>query len=212
MPYGNFPLPVELTSFDAKVSGNKVLLNWETATEVNNYGFEVERASLSASPLRVWGKIGFVNGNGNSNSSKSYYFIDANITEGKYSYRLKQIDNDGQFEYSKVVEVDLGVPSEFELSQNYPNPFNPTTTIKFTIPESSLNPSQEGTLVKLTVFNILGQQVAVLVNDVLESGVHTINFDASELNSGIYIYRIAIHSDKLEAGAFIQSKKMTLIK
>ena len=101
-----FPLPVELTSFAAKVSGNKVLLNWETATEVNNYGFEVERASLSASPLRVWEKIGFVNGNGNSNSSKSYYFIDANVTQGKYSYRLKQIDNDGQFEYSKVIEVD----------------------------------------------------------------------------------------------------------
>ena len=191
------PLPVELSSFSASIIGSSVKLNWKTETEVNNYGFEVERASLSASPIRVWEKIGFVNGNGNSNSPKNYSYEDKNVTAGKYSYRLKQIDNDGQFEYSKAIEVDLGAPNKFELSQNYPNPFNPTTTIKFSLPEAGN--------VKLTLFNILGQEVKTLVNESKESGVHTINFNASELNSGIYIY-------KLESGSFTQTRKMTLVK
>ncbi len=190
-------LPVELSSFSASILGSSVKLSWQTATEVNNYGFEVERASLSASPLRVWEKIGFVNGNGNSNSPKNYYYEDKNVTAGKYSYRLKQIDNDGQFEYSKAIEVDLGAPKKFELSQNYPNPFNPTTTIKFSLPEAGN--------VKLTLFNILGQEVKTLVNESKESGVHIINFDASDLNSGIYIY-------KIETGSFTQTRKMTLVK
>jgi len=214
-------LPVELTSFSASVIGNVVRLNWKTETEVNNYGFDIERSLPQPLPKEgafgtplplgkgqgdgLWTKIGFVNGNGNSNSPKSYTFTDANVLSGKYSYRLKQIDNDGQFEYSKTIEVDLGAPKKFELSQNYPNPFNPTTTIRFSLPDASLNPSQGGTLVKLTVYNVLGQQVAVLVNDILEAGVHTINFNASELNSGIYIY-------KLEAGSLVQTRKMTLIK
>ena len=214
-------LPVELSSFSASVVGNAVKLNWKTETEVNNYGFDIERSLPQPLPKEgafgtplplgkgqgdgLWTKIGFVNGNGNSNSPKSYSFEDKSVLSGKYSYRLKQIDNDGQFEYSKTIEVDLGAPKKFELSQNYPNPFNPTTTIRFSLPDASLNPSQGGTLVKLTVYNVLGQQVAVLVNDILEAGVHTINFNASELNSGIYIY-------KLEAGSFVQTRKMTLIK
>ena len=203
----NGALPVELSSFSATTIGKDVKLSWNTATEINNYGFEVERQIHTSTPLSVtgWEKIGFVNGNGNSNSPKDYSFVDDNVTSGKFSYRLKQIDNDGQFEYSKTIEVDFGAPKKFELSQNYPNPFNPSTTIRFSLPEASLNPSQGGTLVKLTVYNILGQQVAVLVNDLLESGVHTINFNASELNSGMYIY-------KIEAGNFVQTRKMTLIK
>ncbi len=217
----NAPLPVELSSFSASVVGNTVKLNWKTETEVNNYGFDIERSLPQPLPKEgafgtplplgkgqgdgLWTKIGFVNGNGNSNSPKSYTFTDTDVLSGKYSYRLKQIDNDGQFEYSKTIEVDLGAPKKFELSQNYPNPFNPTTTIRFSLPDASLNPSQGGTLVKLTVYNVLGQQVAVLVNDILEAGVHTINFNASELNSGIYIY-------KLEAGSLVQTRKMTLIK
>ena len=189
-------LPVELSSFSASVVGDAVKLNWRTETEVNNYGFEVERCALSAE-RQAWEKIGFVNGNGNSNSPKSYSYEDKNLTAGKYSYRLKQIDNDGQFEYSKTVEVDLSGVKKFELSQNYPNPFNPTTTIKFSLPEAGN--------VKLILFNILGQEVKTLVNESKESGVHTINFDASELNSGIYIY-------KLESGSFTQTRKMTLVK
>ena len=120
-----------------------------------------------------------------------------NVTAGKYSYRLKQIDNDGQFEYSKTIEVDFGSPKKFELSQNYPNPFNPATTIRFNLTEAGN--------VKLTLFNILGQELKTLVNEFKESGVHTINFDASELNSGMYIY-------KIEAGTFVQTRKMTLVK
>ena len=123
--------------------------------------------------------------------------MDDNITAGKYSYRLKQIDNDGQFEYSKTIEVDFGVPTKFELSQNYPNPFNPSTIIKFSLPEASN--------VKLTIFNILGQEVKTLVNEFKEVGVHNINFNSDGIDSGVYIYRI-------EAGSFTQTRKMTLIK
>ena len=189
-------LPVELSSFSATILGSSVKLSWKTETEVNNYGFDVERSELSAE-RQAWEKIGFVNGNGNSNSPKSYTFTDTDVLSGKYSYRLKQIDNDGKFEYSKVIEVDLGAPTKFELSQNYPNPFNPVTTIRFSLPEAGN--------VKLTLFNILGQEIKTLVNDFKESGVHTINFDATDLNSGMYIY-------KIEAGNFVQTRKMTLIK
>jgi hypothetical protein len=192
----NQALPVELSSFSASVVGNAVRLNWKTETEVNNYGFEIERYALSAE-RQIWNKVGFVNGNGNSNSPKSYSFVDDKVNAGKYSYRLKQIDNDGQFEYSKAIEVDFGAPKKFELSQNYPNPFNPVTTIRFNLPEAGN--------VKLTLFNILGQELKTLVNEFKESGVHTINFDASELNSGMYIY-------KIEAGTFVQTRKMTLVK
>jgi hypothetical protein len=187
------PLPVELTSFSAAAIGLMVNLNWDTATETNNFGFEVERSSIK----NEWEKIGFVNGSGNSNSPKNYSFVDSKVSTGKYSYRLKQLDNDGQFEYSNTVEVDLNGANKFELSQNYPNPFNPTTTIKFSLPEAGN--------VKLTLFNILGQEVKTLVNESKESGVHTINFDATELNSGIYIY-------KLESYSFTQTRKMTLVR
>ncbi|MEO8230913.1 MAG: T9SS type A sorting domain-containing protein, partial [Ignavibacteriota bacterium] len=162
------------------------------------YGFEIYRAHTST-PLSVteWEKIGFVNGNGNSNSTKNYSFEDKFVTSGTYSYRLKQIDNDGQFEYSKTIEVDLGAPKKFELSQNYPNPFNPTTTIRFSLPEAGN--------VKLTLYDILGQEIKTLVSAFKEAGVHTLNFNAGDLNSGIYLY-------KIEANGFSQTKKMILVK
>jgi len=138
-----------------------------------------------------------VEGHGHSNSPKDYSFIDPGVSGGKYLYRLKQIDTDGQFEYSKIVEVDLSVPQQFELSQNYPNPFNPITTIKFSVPQSGN--------VKLLVYNLLGEEVAELANGFFETGVHTLNFNASSLNSGVYIY-------ELSTEGFIQSRKMTLIK
>jgi hypothetical protein len=189
------PLPVELISFSAAVIGSNVKLSWNTATEINNYGFEILRQAQDDNDN--WEKIGFINGNGNSNSPKSYSFVDDNVTAGKYSYRLKQIDNDGQFEYSKTIEVDLGAPKKFELSQNYPNPFNPTTTINFNLPEARN--------VRLTLYNLLGQEIKTLVNEFKESGVQTIIFNGSELNSGMYIY-------KIESGSFTQTKKMTLVK
>ncbi len=191
-------LPVELSSFSAAVSKTGVKLNWRTETEANNYGFEVERKAGSLQSLvGNWEKIGFVNGSGNSNSPKNYFYEDRNLTLGKYSYRLKQIDSDGKYEYSKAIEVNLNGPGKFELSQNYPNPFNPTTTIRFSIPEAGN--------VKLTLYNILAQEIKVLVNEAKEAGVHTINFNASELNSGLYIY-------KLEANGLTQTRKMTLVK
>ncbi len=192
------PLPVELTSFNASVNGNNITLQWNTATEIKNYGFDVERSVISNAVKNLsWVKIGFVNGNGNSNSPKNYSFVDNKVSAGKYAYRLKQIDNNGQFEYSKNVEVSLMKPNEFKLEQNYPNPFNPSTAIRFNLPEASA--------VKITIFNILGQEIRTLVNEFKESGVNTINFDASDLKSGIYIY-------KIEAGNFVQTRKMTLLK
>jgi hypothetical protein len=196
--YVDAALPVELTSFSAATIGSTVKLSWNTATEVNNYGFEVERKVGSLqSTVGNYEKIGYVNGNGNSNSPKNYSYEDKNLSAGKYSYRLKQIDNDGQFEYSKAIEVDFNSAKKFELSQNYPNPFNPATTIRFNLPEAGN--------VKITLYNLLGQQIRTLVNEYKESGVHTINFDASDLNSGMYIY-------KIEAGSFVQTRKMTLVK
>ena len=129
------PLPVELSSFSAIVLENSVKLNWRTETEVSNYGFEIKLRDHTSTLHRLTGLelLGFVEGHGNSNSPKDYSFIDQNVSGGKYSYRLKQIDTDGKFEYSKVIEVDLGSPAKFELSQNYPNPFNPITTITFSL-------------------------------------------------------------------------------
>jgi hypothetical protein len=190
------PLPVELTSFSAVVLNDRVHLNWRTETEVSNYGFEVQRSEFGVQSSE-WQTLGFVDGYGNSNSPKEYSFVDKNISAGVYSYRLKQIDTDGKFEYSKVIEVDVGTPLKFELSQNYPNPFNPSTTIKYTLPEASK--------VKLAVYDLLGQEVATLVNYLQESGVYTVNFNASELNSGLYFYRF-------ETPNFVDSRKMMLVK
>lgn len=187
------PLPVELSSFFASIVDEGIKLNWRTETEVNNYGFEVLRQAQDDN----WELLGFVEGNGNSNSPKEYTFVDENVASGIYSYRLKQIDNDGQFEYSKVIEVSIGAPLNFELSQNYPNPFNPNTTIKFNLSNAGV--------IKLTVFDLLGQEVETLINEEREAGIHTINFNASELNSGVYVY-------KLEADGLVQMRKMVLVK
>jgi hypothetical protein len=196
-------VPVELVSFSASVNGNSVKLSWITATELNNFGFEIQRAQVNS----VFEKIGFVNGNGSTTEVQHYSYTDKNLQEGNYTYRLKQVDLDGSFEYSKVVEVELTTPIEFELSQNYPNPFNPVTAIRYSLPEAGD--------VKLNVYNLLGEQVAELVNEYKEAGVHTISFsavggsdsrgNALQLESGVYIY-------KLESNGFIQSRKMTLIK
>ena len=190
-------MPVELASFTANVVGSDVQLNWRTETEVNNYGFEVERASFSTPPgQEVWEKIGFVQGHGNSNSPKDYSFIDKEVKSGKCSYRLKQIDNDGKFEYFGIAAVDFS-SKEFELNQNYPNPFNPATTISFNLPEDSN--------VKLIIFNMLGQEIKTLINEPREAGIHTVELNASEFSSGLYFFRI-------EAGKYIQTRKMLLVK
>ena len=189
----NPSLPVELISFTGNFVDDFILLEWKTATEVNNYGFEIERD----------GKIiGFVEGHGNSNSIKHYTFIDSDIYEpAHHSYRLKQTDNDGTFEYSNVVNVTVDVPVLFSISQNYPNPFNPETNIDFRLPEKQN--------ITLRVYNMLGEMVKELVNEIKPAGSYTVTFDGSSaagrLPSGIYIY-------KFQTEGFAENKKLTLIR
>ncbi len=192
------PVPVELTSFTASTDNNEVVLSWQTATETNNSGFEVRRSDNEEPGTDNWEKIGFVEGRGTSTQKNNYSFIDKNLEAGNYSYRLVQIDFNGTRTESKVVNVEIhSIPAEYALMQNYPNPFNPTTTIEYSIPESGL--------VKLKVFNSLGQEVAVLKNGIEEAGIHSASFNASKLSSGIYYYRI-------EANSFSSVKKMILLK
>jgi len=186
------PLPVELSSFTAKINGTSVELKWTTETEVNNYGFEIERCSNEN-----WIKIGFVKGNGNCNSPKEYSFTDANPIGGcNFSYRLKQFDIEGTFEYSEIVEVVI-FPKQFELSQNYPNPFNPSTNINFSISQKSF--------VNLEVFNSLGERINVLMAKELNVGNYKYEWNGQNLPSGIYFYQ-------LKAGSFVEIKKMILLK
>ena len=190
-------VPVELTSFVASVSDGNVILNWSTSTETNNQGFDVERNSGNG-----FQKIGFVAGFGTSTENHSYSYVDGSLLEGSYVYRLKQIDYDGSFEYSDVVEVILTVPKVFALEQNYPNPFNPSTKIKFNLAADSR--------VTLTVFDILGQEVANLIGGNLLAGSHEIDFNASNFNSGVYFYRI--NATGVDGTNFTSVKKMILTK
>ncbi|NLT52770.1 MAG: T9SS type A sorting domain-containing protein [Ignavibacteria bacterium] len=188
------PLPVELSLFTASADANSVNLMWQTQTEVNNYGFEIERSVDS----EKWENIGFVKGNGNSNTQLSYSFKDVNPKGAlNFVYRLKQIDIDGSFEYSQNVNAALNINS-YELFQNYPNPFNPQTTIKFALLKQSE--------VILSVYNILGEKVYDLINNKLEAGIHNIEFNASSLASGTYIYRLEVKNQ------FVSVKKMILLK
>jgi hypothetical protein len=190
-------IPVELTSFTASVNENDVTLNWSTATETNNQGFQVERSSGGE-----FENIGFVEGYGTTTEIQTYSYTDKNVEVGTYSYRLKQIDFDGTFEYSDVVEVDLLTPKTFALSQNYPNPFNPSTIVEFSLATDSR--------VSLKVFDVLGQEVMTVVNSSLVAGVHTVDIDASLLNSGVYFYQI--EANGVDGTKFVDVKKMMLTK
>ncbi|MDP3685179.1 MAG: T9SS type A sorting domain-containing protein, partial [Ignavibacteria bacterium] len=202
------PLPVELTSFTATTKSSSVELKWKTATELSCYGYEVEKivgnsqsATDGQSPNK-WVKIGFVQGSGNSNSPQKYSFADESPVIGKSYYRLKMIDMDGSFEYSKEVEVNTKLPSQFALQQNYPNPFNPTTMIEYSIPETGHTPSLQTTL---KVYDVLGKEVTTLVNEMKGAGNYVVKFNASKLSSGNYLY-------KLQLGNFVQTRKMILTK
>ena len=211
--YGTlYPLPVELISFAADYikSENMIELNWSTATETNNLGFQIERKSnlrgqgtdRNGADLEGFQSIGFVKGSGTSTEPQFYSFTDEEIEPGKYQYRLKQIDCDGSFEYSKIVEVTVNSPKEFSLSQNYPNPFNPSTTIKFTIP---LVGTQHAVSVQLKVYDVLGNEISTLVNEEKPIGEYEVEFNAIGLPSGIYFYQ-------LKAANFVETKKMILLK
>jgi len=200
-------LPVELISFTAEVEENTVKLFWQTATETNNSGFEIERKALlfEESLGEAWESIAFVNGNGTTTESKTYSCIDKNLSAGKYKYRLKQIDYDGTFTYSNVIEVEINYPFKFALEQNYPNPFNPTTKIKYSIPTVTLRQAQSDNWVILKVYDVLGTEITTLVNEEKPAGNYEVEFSGNDLTSGIYFYQ-------LKAGSFIQTKKMILLR
>jgi hypothetical protein len=186
--------PVELSSFTAKVLKNGgVQLDWRTETEADNYGFEIHRQAQDDE----WDVLGFVEGHGNSNSSKQYSYTDINpVGGGMFIYRLKQIDTDGTYEYSDEIKVEI-VPTEFALYQNYPNPFNPSTKIRYHLLQESK--------VIIKLYDILGAEVITLLNEKKELGVYEVEFNAQHLPSGTYIYRIV-------AGDFVETKKMVLMK
>lgn len=187
-------VPVELTSFTANVTANgQVELNWSTATELNNLGFQVERKAINGEFLAV----GYVQGNGTTTERKDYSFTDRTVEPGKYIYRLKQMDFSGTYEYSSEIEVDVHPPLAYTLEQNYPNPFNPSTKIKFGLAEN--------TSVKIAVYNLLGELVATLVNNQLAAGFYEVEFNATSLPSGMYIYSI-------ETPVYKDVKKMMLMK
>ena len=197
---GGTPLPVELTSFTASVNSKKVFLAWQTATEKANYGFNIERSVVSDN--MHWEVIGSVKGNGNSNSPKDYSFVDASPLRGKIQYRLKQIDLDGKFEYSKIVEVNTDLASNFKLEQNYPNPFNPSTTISYSIPQDAL--------VCVKIYNMLGEEVKSLFSGKQKAGFYSSiwngdNNAGNKVSSGTYIYMVKFNDR-------VQSGKMTLLK
>jgi hypothetical protein len=186
-------IPVELTSFTAAAKGKEVTLNWSTATELNNQGFEVQRKFGNNDFVTV----GSVKGHGTTTSPNHYLFVDKLIDGGKYFYRLKQMDYGGTFEYSNEIEVEVRTVDKFTLEQNYPNPFNPTTTIGYVL--------QEKSNAKLTLLNALGEEIAVLVNEEQNKGYHKVEFNGSKLTSGVYYYRLV-------AGNFNATKKLLLLK
>ena len=173
-----YVVPVELTSFAAASNGADVELSWTTATETNNQGFQVERMNAGGS----FEQVGYVAGFGTTTEPKAYSFTDSKLEAGNYTYRLKQVDFDGSYEYSDEVNVVVELPLEYALEQNYPNPFNPSTTIKYSIPEDGF--------VKLAIYNMLGEEVATIVNTTQKAGRYEVNFNASGLASGVYVYRI----------------------
>lgn len=199
--YQNDIIPVELISFTANASNNEVYLEWITGTEINNYGFEIERYVDAEN----WITVGFVSGQGNSSLPNSYSFTDKNIAGvSKLKYRLKQLDMNGSYEYSNEIEVDI-TPDKFVLHQNYPNPFNPTTKIRYQLPIESR--------VVIKIYDILGTEILTLLNTKQGSGVYEIEFNANSLTSGVYVYRITASDPSENSGtAFVETKKMILIR
>jgi len=192
-------LPVELSSFASAAQGRTVVLNWSTKTEKNSDRFEVERSIVNG----TWSTVGTVKAAVLSNSPKNYSYTDTKLQSGKYQYRLKMVDNNGSFTYSSVEAATVAIPKDFSVSQNYPNPFNPSTKIDYQVPVDAK--------VVMEVYNIAGQRVFELVNQEQSAGYYTVDFGASKLASGVYIYRI-VASDKATGNNFSSIKKMMLLK
>ncbi|MFA5010415.1 MAG: glycosyl hydrolase family 8 [Ignavibacteria bacterium] len=190
----DYPLPVELTSFTANVNQRNVIMNWSTASEINNSGFEVQRLDADGS----WNEVAFVKGHGTTSTPVNYSYEDKNLTTGTYSYCLKQVDYNGNYEYFNLnSKVEIGTPQKYSISQNYPNPFNPVTKIYFDIPKLSS--------VKISVYDVSGREVKVLVNEKYQPGNYETVFDGSMYSNGVYFY-------KIQTGDFTETKKMILMK
>lgn len=197
-------IPVQVDVFSSTVNGNNVVIKWSTVSEINNKGFEVER-SRKGTPEQ-WEFLAFIEGNGTSNNYHQYIYTDKNLPAGSFLYRYKQINFDGSYSFSAILEVDIDAPKDFSLSQNYPNPFNPVTTIKFTIPTSpQTSILSKGEVVTLRVYDMLGREVVTLMNEEKQPGTYEVQFDATGLSTGIYFYR-------LTTGNFIEMKKMVLLR
>ena len=193
------PLPVKLASFASSLNTRNVKLRWTTESEINNYGFEVQRSVIDKND---YNKVGFVSGKGTTNNITNYEFNDLKLNTGKYQYRLKQIDHNGNFEYFYLNGfVEVGVPEKFNISQNYPNPFNPVTKIDFDLPFDSK--------VQISLYDITGRELKSLINEQRTAGYHTLQFNATDLSSGIYFYRIITKSF---AKDFVMTKKMAVVK
>jgi len=193
------PIPVELTSFTASTVNGKVLVSWQTATEINNAGFSLEKSKDNIS----YKEIAFIHGHGTTTYKSDYSYTDNSTLSGKYYYRLRQVDLDGSFEYSDIVEVDVNIPIKFLLDQNYPNPFNPSTTIRFALPTKAK--------VNIRLYNTLGQEVAnILSSEQLDAGIHETIFNASNFSSGVYFYRLEAKGE--DGSNFAKTKRMLLIK
>jgi hypothetical protein len=197
------PLPVELVSMTAIAARSGVTLRWSTATESNNYGFEIERKTIhSAIPnpqSALWSSIAFVRGAGTSSSSNEYTYTDDGVTPGRHAYRIRQIDASGEFAFTEAIEVEVGLaPKEFMLSQNFPNPFNPTTTVEFTLPEDGR--------VSVKLYDATGREVLTALNEDRTAGYyHQVVIDASQLGSGSYFCRIEFGGQQI-------TRKMLLLK
>jgi len=190
-------MPVELLIFTTNVLNNTVNLYWTTSNEINNYGFEIERKENTLQTSE-WLNAGFVKGSGTTNETKNYSFVDRNLQSGKYKYRLKQIDYNGNFQYFELNGlVEIGTPQKYYLSQNYPNPFNPVTKIDYELP-------YDGKVV-LKIYDITGREISTLVNDYKQAGYNSVEFNASNLASGVYFY--SLNTEK-----FTKVMKMVLIK
>jgi subtilisin-like proprotein convertase family protein len=198
------PLPIQLASFHATiVNATQVQLDWRTLSEINNYGFEVQKSdAIAGSFTSIPGS--FTPGHGTTNEPRTYRYVDLSPGGGHVYYRLKQMDLDGAVHYSDPVSVDLlssvpdqKVPVEFSLAQNFPNPFNPSTLIQYGLPLA--------THVRLEIFNVLGERIATLVDGKQEAGVHVARFEDKQLPSGVYLYSI-------EAGNFRASRKFILLR
>jgi len=196
----NGGVPVELTTFTAIVNGKEVILNWSTATELNNYGFEIQRKALGGD----FATVAFVKEQGTTTQQNQYSFADKNLDEGKYFYRLKQVDFSGTFEYSKTIEVEVSPVLVYSLGQNFPNPFNPSTKISWQSPVSGRQ--------VLKVFDVLGNEIATLVDEEQEAGSYEIEFNAEKLSSGVYFYQLKVYPANGGAGSFVETRKMILLR